>query len=132
MNAGFQTAKFGEREKISESNGLRSVNVNDTAEPNIGAGAEQKRLGATTEYMCLFSSQTFFIRKQNSTLGCVQCCGAATFLGGSGSGHPRFRSRLRLQAKKKSPTAPGKNEWHEAAPAPDTNFFYVSSEICNY
>ena len=40
----------------------------------------------------------FWIIKKIVLLLLKQCCGAATFLGGSGSGRPRSRSRLRLQA----------------------------------
>ena len=62
-----------------------------------------------------------------------QCCGAATFLGGSGSGRPRSRSRLRLQAKKAALAPDKKGRLLAApAPAPDTNFFNFSSEKCNY
>ena len=49
-----------------------------------------------------------------------QCCGAATFLGGSGSRSPRSRSRLRLR-----PTWVGSgSRQKKAAPAPYTKFFH--------
>ena len=49
----------------------------------------------------------------------IQCCGAATLLGGSGSGSPRYRSRP-------SWVSSGSNH-NRTAPAPVTNF---SSSYC--
>ena len=60
----------------------------------------------------------------------VQCCGAATFLGGSGSRSPRFRSRLWLRLQ---PTWIGSGSRHKkAAPAPYTKIFHfelLNSEL---
>ena len=60
-----------------------------------------------------------------------KCCGATTFLGGSGYG--RLRSRSWLQAKKAA-QAPGKKGRLQAAlaPAPDTTIFHFSSEQFYY
>ena len=61
-----------------------------------------------------------------------QCCGAATFLGGSGYGRSRPRSRHRLQAKKKRVQLQAKKWRLQAAPASDTNILNFSSEKCRY
>ena len=50
----------------------------------------------------------------------LQCCGAATFLGGSGSGSLRYRSRLRLRPNS---VVYGSSQ-KKAAPAPYTNNFH--------
>ena len=54
-----------------------------------------------------------------------QCCGAATFLDGSGSRSPRFRSRLRLRPSWIGSGSRKKKRWRQAAPAADTITFVI-------
>ena len=53
---------------------------------------------AYTSHIVRYRTSTMYCKQQSSVESVLQCCGAATFLGrsGSGSGWPRSRSRLRL------------------------------------
>ena len=91
-----------------------------------GAGAAQKSGGSATlpagEDSIFILKYKFAIFKGNTepVRYHMQCCGAATFLGGSGSGWPMSRSRLRLR-----PTWVGSgSRLNKAAPAPCTNIFH--------